>query len=1345
MTDDASVAQVKSVSGLQKMIDSFNARFGSSTAFGVFAADSLALRRIFIPGFISPVYTPGAQVGVNKGMVNAVRGLQVYVQPYANMLAGDLIEIFFGDNRLPAAKVNVLEEQVAENIEAFIPARKVVAGVRDLYYVVTRAGSTNKETSLVLKVLVRLLLPGGNDPEPDRPGHYNLLPPLLTNPPNDGVIGEEDLLDPVEGEPYGVDVTIPAYPNMRMYDTVHLSWGGSIVEYVVQPGEEGTDIVIHVDPDLVYEAGDSDKLVLVYWVWDEVLNAATDWSLRGYVEVSIDPNKLQPPVILNPDPEALEGAPIDLALLGQDDVLVQVMALKAFGFKLRDVVTLIWVGTTAQGQVIRVESSQTLTSFKTLTFTIPNKDVQPLARGFARAWYTVRTPATGAQLVSRRAGVDLIGNDVKLPRPLVTEADSGILASSLASATVLVPAAAQLLEGDFIEITWSGTRPDGSSLIYTDAKTVTRNAAGKDLIFAVDGPANIKPLSGGTLQVSYKVNREGVGRPLVSQVLALQVGEAQLELPAPYCPQAANGELDPNTQGDVDVEIEPYEGMKVGQTIKARWCDAQNGCIYDEIPVTSRNVGKKVVFQIAHGDWSSHLTSTAEVDYQVTEAGKPTRVSAPLVLRLAEQQQRLPDPMVVGANNGTLRPDGDATVKIPAAAQLKQGDELELVWDGDGANGSTLVTRYILADQAGDLDILIEAKYVLANVEANVRVKYVVYRYDGREQTSGVVTLRIQRALLPAPVFVEATAGQQLNPDDVLNGATFRIDAVAHLRRGDQVTVTVQSTVAAGNFTRTLLVAVGDEEKALSVIVPYAAVNASNRTTVTLKYSIQRAVGGPVDNSPVNTYFINRVIGSGLLRICGARYCASTYRASSTSRVLSAFNAQTLQPILSEWRYLGDTTWIAGTTWMDKQPWRPLRVRTQSDEVQLNPANIIGNGNDATVNGSAAFVALRDERGAGIRDMVGWGSAAHGANIPPTLITFDDIAEISCTRSAYAARRANGFVVCWGNAAEGGTLRANETGNFVEVRSNSVAFVGRKSDGRLSGWGSLPNGADIPPAIVAQAGYTAVYGAGTAFAAQKANGQLVAWGNAANGGTLPAHIATLTDIYYVKGNFAAFAARRTNKRIVGWGNAGYGGAVPAAIAALTDVETLEGATAQAFSALRSTGQVVAWGAASHGGTVPAEITGLTDIVEVTSTWHAFCARRRNGRVVAWGNATNGGTVPTAIAQLFDIVQVTGSAWAFAALRSNGTVVAWGRAEAGGDTHAVAGQLTNVRAVYANSNGFTALTSDGRVVTWGQPAGGGDSSSVQPALRGLVTTGHRVVGANATAGADQEWGRAIPDA
>ncbi|MCS5517572.1 hypothetical protein NWF32_30325 [Pseudomonas qingdaonensis] len=158
---------------------------------------------------------------------------------------------------------------------------------------------------------------------------------------------------------------------------------------------------------------------------------------------------------------------------------------------------------------------------------------------------------------------------------------------------------------------------------------------------------------------------------------------AQLELPAPRCPQAQDGELDPDVLASVDVIIEPYTGMKLDQTIRVVWSDAGGTFFDDLMKVTKNNLDKQVTFTFEHAKWSNYLTVAADVYYQVIEDRQPTRVSAMLSLRRKERQLLLPDPVVEGAVNGTLRPVGDAVVTIPAEAQLKLGDEVELLWDGD--------------------------------------------------------------------------------------------------------------------------------------------------------------------------------------------------------------------------------------------------------------------------------------------------------------------------------------------------------------------------------------------------------------------------------------------------------------------------------------------------------------------------------------------------------------------------------------------------------------------------------------------------------------------------------------
>jgi alpha-tubulin suppressor-like RCC1 family protein len=589
--------------------------------------------------------------------------------------------------------------------------------------------------------------------------------------------------------------------------------------------------------------------------------------------------------------------------------------------------------------------------------------------------------------------------------------------------------------------------------------------------------------------------------------------------------------------------------------------------------------------------------------------------------------------------------------------------------------------------------------------------------FEGGEQHGEDYSLRVEQKqfTLPMATIKEASGSQkdQINPEDVpAIGATAIIPASAQLKTDDLITVTVEGKTTY-TATHTVLASEADKELA-AILVDKSFISDNLDDSIALSYTVKRKTGGTDGPSVPAVYDVRRVIAPGTLKIMGARYNRSTYRASSSSRLLSAFNATTGQPIQAQWKYPADTQWTTATTLRDTQPQEPLLVRTADDQLTLNPANIIGNGADTTITGTAAFIAHRD-----VRDVVGWGNAVHGANIPPAIITMDDIVEVSCTGSAYAARRVNTAVVAWGTAATGGVTPPDPLG-FAQVVGNSAAFVGIKTNGSVVAWGTDAAGATVPAPIAALTDVKEVIPTGQAFAALRTNGAVEAWGLAANGGTVPADIGGFTDIKSVIGSYGAFAAHRANGRIVGWGHATYGGTVPATIASLTDVIELSCANAQAFAARRATGQVVAWGTASYGGIVDPLIASLTDIVEVVSNWRAFAALRSNGRVVAWGTAADGGTVPDEIAGLNDIVQLCGSSTAFAALRKNGTVVAWGGATVGGNTASVVDQLTNVLAIYDNTHGFCALTSDGHVVTWGHPAGGGDSSAVQDRLDGKVS-------------------------
>ncbi|WP_252089048.1 hypothetical protein [Pseudomonas sp. MWU13-3659] len=1363
MADDAQVndtVEGPAVLSLKEMIEAFNQQLArtSTGIFGANPADDGTLERIYIPGGVMPLQTSGAQVGVNFSMAHAsTGGLLIIVQPYDNMREGDWIEVFWRGTERAVASDSVKPGQAGQLFAMYVVAAEVPGFVRpaseptpeqitgvvsDLWFRVTRAGSGNRENSKRLGVLSRLVFPGGNDSEPDRPGHYNLLPPVAAVPAS-GVIGETEANA-------GVKVTIEAYPHMRAYDSIRLSWGGVFVDRQVQPAEVGKPVVITVSREIIVAAGDSDSLVLTYRLVDEVQNQSSDWSLRGFVEVALEQGLFPAPFIINPDENADPADVIDLVKLNDADLEIEVdTANKDPVFLLNDVVLLTWTGTTAAGQTINFQPpSQRITRVgRTLTFLVPNEYL--IALGMGRGVVSYQVSRANTQFRSKRSFASFIGQARLLLRPELLEAIDDMVEIDVPTATVSIPQATGLLANDTLILTWLGTRADGTPLLYTERRRISAGQAGKEYRFRVDPAVNLVPLDGGTLLLSYQLLRRGLDVPLDSASTLIGVGVALSELPAPSTvPVFTDGNISPGDHPNgIEVVIQPYPNMNANQTIYLSWVGDVGDPFHDNVDAEP---GFPTYFSIDQAQLRKNENGEVRVFYTVSEPDKPDRLSDDLVLYIGVRQSRdLPPPLVLeapGAPEEALDPanaPNGATVRVPATANLQLGDLLIVHWSGDQGDASkTEVEWTVLQGEQGlHKDLVIDSTVVRASNNGNVNLQYEVYRAaTGLPDNSAPLTLRVQGAALPLPTFVEAVNGN-LNPDDVPDGATVLIDASARLRVNDLVTVSIAYPGGAKTFLKTVQVG----GAALRVTVPAADVQALANQTVTLTYTVFRSPNGPSEPSGASTFTINRVIGAGTLRIFGARYNASTYRASGASRVISAFNARTLRPILAQWRYDGDTNWQAGTTWLDREPWRLLRVRSTTDAVVLNPTNVVGTGNDAVVNGTAAFASMIENNPVtpGRYQLVTWGMTGWGGRGPG--ITLNDVMEVSATRSACAARLSNGNLVCWGGAAEGATLRPEDVGQpFLDVRSNSTVFIGRRQVaagsklGRLTGWGVLANGADIPANLRALTDIVEVYGAGTAFTAKRSNNTLIAWGQAGNGGSVPAVIANRTDNIYVKGNFAAFVVRRTDMTVAAWGNGTYGGAPGQAITGRNDIASLEGATAQAFSVLTSSGQVLAWGAASHGGSVPANIAALSDIVEVTSTWHAFCARLRNGRVVAWGNATNGGTLPASIAALTDIVQVTGSAWTFAALRSNGQVVVWGGTAASGLNIApVQAQLTNVRAIYANSNGFTALTSDGRVVTWGTASGGGDSSTVQALLRGRLLTGRTDTTPGAVVAPDNE--------
>ena len=1172
------------------------------------SGNTLQLDPIMIPGHIAPLQSEGADVGVNYHLIHAnTQGLPIVIQPYLNMQEHDWIEVFWGDSGTAVASGMVTANDLGKDFGLFVRASRIPEGIHELYCTVTRPGGGNGGESPPLAVLVRTEFPGGTDPEPDLPGHQNLLPPEPDLPPG-GIVDEEAAKN-------GIRVVIPGYRNMRVYDRLTFSWGGELIRHEVTQDEvDAAAVELLVTEATILAAGDSDQLVLVYSVVDEVHNQASEWSMRTTIIVEVGEGLFDGPVIVNPDPATDLFDLIDLDLLGDDDLMVEVYAERSGDLLAGDVIALTWLGTSAEGLPISVTpAEQSVPRVPSrLDFVIPNASVRGLAHGHGVASYSVSRDGSPAG-VSRRSFASFIGSGQRLPKPTVVDATGDTLDPALDSTTVIVDGAA-LEAGDTVVLTWLGTRANGTPLLREWRSGVSGGNAGKPMAFPIPGAEFIAPLDGGTLSVYYRlIKRDGL--ELDSDRATLRVGEARAELPAPTTrPAAVNGVLDPDDlPAQLQIVIPPWPDMNAAQTVYLLW-RASNGPHHDDwMPISAPMEGHEVVFQMDRERVLENLDASIEVSYRVDSDQEPSRTSEVLGFTLEAAQQ-----------------------------------------------------------------------------------------------------------VLPLPLIVEAV-GDQLDPNDVLEGATVRLAAEAQFAENDEVTVRIISTVEGGSATLVHVVSAAEAGQALELSIAHGVIDASSGTRIDLRYEISRAAGGPPEQSGTVGYLIYTSIDAGALRVMGARHCAGYYTSDRSPRMLTALNDDSLAPMVVEWRYEDEQQWTAATHWIDEKPALKLYVRSASETWECRPINVVGNGGWH----DSAFVAMRDEvmgaDGPEV-DMVAWGSENAGGKLSKQASALTNVVEVVVASLGFAARLRDGNAFCWGDPViidKPGLI----PGNFVGLKGSTLAFLGRQADGELYAWGSEGNGAPVPQEVLDHKDYVQ-FGSGAAcYAARRASGHVVAWGWWYNGGLLRPGQDKFNDVVGLMSNGSAFVALRDSKgkrKLMAWGDDSYGADLPPAIASLTNVKALVAANGTVFCIQLETGEIRAWPVDNPGGEVPDEVASGTNVMEITATAYAFCARLNTGKVIAWGSDGYGGSPTSEVIAKSDIVQVTGNDYAFAALCRDGTVVAWGDSRYGGDTTKVVEKLVNVRAVYSNTRSFTALTREGHVVTWGHAPNGGDSSKVQHLLHGKVT-------------------------
>jgi len=952
------------------------------------------------------------------------------------------------------------------------------------------------------------------------------------------------------------------------------------------------------------------------------------------------------------------------------------------------------------------------------TFAVPKANIDSVVGDYVMVDYILE-PADNSDPVISDPLYLFVGTLPLLAKPRVDEASDGHLNAEFAQlgAHVVIPEYDDMSSGDVIYMYWGDDTEAG---FYNDAIKVR---AARETTFLVP-PENVAAYLDESVNIRYDVGRGDVIRP--SSIFRLRIGNAvdDTKPPAPEIQEAISSILNPDlVPNGATALVGPNDSLQSGDMVKLTWGGGLPKGQQWEFFISDYYTTHPYPQHIPYDKITPFIDDVATLVYEIEQEGD-WQISNVLTVKVERSIAEVAPPYVPQAVQGGLDPRDvlpgvGLSVSVPMNPHVLPGDALRLTWDCENPEGSWDSEHQLRPD---DLEQSFEFRVpfgtLILGLESRINVSYEIVRNGNIYASSSSLRLNIRQGNLPAPSIRQADL-DKLNPADCPAGATVLLNASGKFRNGDKITLNWTDTDGGNTFPIKHTVADYESGGTIDVIVPLDTVKANAPYPLTLDYTVERASGTPEERSLPAVFDVVTVPGHGQLLVMGARSTNHSHSGERQPDRLYAFNNDTLKSVEAQWIYEdeGDGTSALGTSFKDTRPWVPLRVRTQEDSVTINPGNISATGSVSAAQG-AAFVSQLNGG-----NVINWGDPNWGASETATIMTLDDVVEVSATAGAFAVRRSTGRIAAWGNPQYGGEIPAGLSSEIKDARriiGNGTSFAVLHATGRVTVWGSANNGGIAPQTIKELTNIEEIFHAESAFAALLKTREVVAWGDPQKGGTVSEDILGIDDIVDVRGNSFAFCALRDNGHVLAWGDKDNGGQVPDRIADRSDIIELAAAGERAFAVRTKDKQVLAWGNVDFGGKVPDDIASLNDIEAVTASSTAFAALRGNGHVVAWGEPNNGGKVKDEIAELHDIVQIASTTGAFAALRTTGEVVVWGNETKGGDTSAVTARLKNVRAIYGNSQAFAAICADGGVVTWGVAAGGGESTQLQMLLKDGVT-------------------------
>ncbi|CAK15913.1 hypothetical protein PSEEN3147 [Pseudomonas entomophila L48] len=336
-----------------------------------------------------------------------------------------------------------------------------------------------------------------------------------------------------------------------------------------------------------------------------------------------------------------------------------------------------------------------------------------------------------------------------------------------------------VLLGDKLRFIYEITTVDGQRFTVTLPDIVIQRTVSEPYPgdrFGTIPNADLVRAANGQLRVSYQVYRNGemVWR---SRRNTLTVQGRVQRLPAPGVVEAVGGLL-PGNLAAITARI-AWPGMSLGDRVRLVLSGrSASGVIERTVPLArvSQNEASLGRMERTVADQFSLLNGgSLAVSYEVGQTGAAVQPSDPLHLLVGEQVDLLRAPIVVGLEDGLLRPGGAVTVNIPVP--LQDDDRVTLSWTGRTA--AATFTDVQVADAGVPMAFSVPAGVVEAGLRQAIQVFYTVRNGSG-VRLSGTVTLIIASADTPwdkrPPVSLEA-AGGLLDPARVplTPGATFTV------------------------------------------------------------------------------------------------------------------------------------------------------------------------------------------------------------------------------------------------------------------------------------------------------------------------------------------------------------------------------------------------------------------------------------------------------------------------------------------------------------------------------------------------------------------------------------------